>query len=518
MVTEAPYKVLLVNAPVLGVLEPWYDSPDFGRPSLAYIAAYLREHDNFSIQIIDAKLEKLGFNEVLERALLYKPQIIGFTAFTNEIKPCAYQAALIKEKLPEAIMVVGGPHLTALPADTLREFPSFDIGVVGDGEVTFLELCRSLRQNSPIDQIAGLVYRHSVLGIKQTPFRTRIADQDSLPYPAWDLFPKANTYFVQASRGCPYQCVFCMNHNGRIARTRSVQQVVNEIRWILDTYQPEWIRFGDELWSVDIDRSCELLEALLAIGFGDRVKWDMTTHVNFVNDRLFELLKKNKVTTVEMGVETGDDQALKQMGKATNRSMILNAFEMAKKHGVPTGALLLLGQPNESIQSIRHTIDLAVEINADLPLLGIMVPFPGTEVAKMAAAGEGGYRLLSTNWDDYNKHPGNALEFTSISRTRLELLQMWGYVNIFLRNGRLVDMLRFLWTYRGAAWATLRKVMTPGRGVTDIRTIPADYDQKINAGAEVSAIRLIESRGEWNTVQVNEAKKYKLSQRKVLDS
>jgi hypothetical protein len=95
---------------------------------------------------------------------------------------------------------------------------------------------------------------------------------------------------------------------------------------------------------------------------------------------------------------------------------------------------------------------------------------------------------------------------------------MWGYVNIFLRNGRLVDMLRFLWTYRGAAWATLRKVMTPGRGVTDIRTIPADYDQKINAGAEVSAIRLIESRGEWNTVQVNEAKKYKLSQRKVLDS
>lgn len=512
------YKVLLVNAPVLGVLDPWYDSPDFGRPSLAYIAAYLRKHDNFEIQIIDAKLEKLSFQEVLDRTLAYAPQVVGFTAFTNEIKPCAYQAALIKEKLPEVITVVGGPHLTALPSDTLQEFPSFDIGVVGDGELTFLELCRTLRQGGDLRCTEGLVFRDADGQIIQTPFRTRIADQDSIPFPAWDLFPKAGTYFVQASRGCPFKCVFCMNHNGRVARTRSVQQVVAEIEWILDTYKPNWIRFGDELWSIDLERSYELLEALSKIRFGERVKWDMTTHVNYVSEKLFALLKQNNVSMVEMGVETGDDQALKSMGKATNRTMILNAFRMAKKHGVPTGALLLLGQPNETMQSIWNTIDLAVEINADLPLLGIMVPFPGTEVSKMAASGEGGYRLLSTNWDDYNKHPGNALEFTSISRAKLERMQLRGYLHIFLRNGRIRDMLRFVWDYRGAAWATLRKAIIPGSRIVSMRTIPADYEQKINTAKSVPVSRLVESRSEWNAIQISEAKKYKLKGRTMLDS
>ena len=90
------YKVLLINPPVLAVLEPWYDTPSFGRVGLAYVAAYLRQSRGFDVRILDAKFERLDFQQVLEQVIQWQPDLVGFTAFTNEIKPAAYQAGLIK--------------------------------------------------------------------------------------------------------------------------------------------------------------------------------------------------------------------------------------------------------------------------------------------------------------------------------------------------------------------------------------------------------------------------------------
>jgi anaerobic magnesium-protoporphyrin IX monomethyl ester cyclase len=83
--------------------------------ALAYLAGYLRKHSGFSIEIIDAKLERLYFGQVLGRIKAFNPDLIGFTAFTNEIKPAAHQAALVKKYLPNVVTVIGGVHLTALP-------------------------------------------------------------------------------------------------------------------------------------------------------------------------------------------------------------------------------------------------------------------------------------------------------------------------------------------------------------------------------------------------------------------
>eukprot|EP01038_Epipyxis_sp_PR26KG_P003809 gene3809-5451_t len=151
------FRVCLVNPPVISVLEPWYDTPAFGRTALAYLAGYLRQYEGFSIHIIDAKFERLTFEQVRARLKELNPQLVGFTAFTNEIKPAAYQAALLKMDLPDVVTVVGGPHVTALPKETLGEFTSFDLGVVGEGEVTFYELCDALRKGTSLQAVAGLV-------------------------------------------------------------------------------------------------------------------------------------------------------------------------------------------------------------------------------------------------------------------------------------------------------------------------------------------------------------------------
>jgi len=493
-------KVCLINPPVLAVLEPWYDTPDFGRTGLAYLAGFLRQFPGYELQIIDAKFERLDFRQVAERVRQWKPDLIGLTAFTNEIKPAAYQAALIKQDLPEVVAVIGGVHVTSLPQGTLEEFPAFDIGVVGEGEHTLYELCEAIRHGSSLSEVKGLVFRNGSQ-LQMTPARERIADQDSIPFPAWDLLPPAKTYFVQSIRGCPYNCLFCMNPNGKIARKRSVANVIGELNWLVRDFAPERISFGDELFSVDMQRTHQLLDAMIIDGIGNQVKWDVQTHVNYVDEALFQKFKAANVDRVELGVETGDEAALRKMGKGTRLDQIIAACEAGRKVGVNIGTFLLFGQPNETVESIHKTIDIAVKINPVLPMFGLMTPYPGTEVARMAAEGEGGYKLLTTDWDEYNKQIGGAMEFANLSRRQIEWLQVKAYLMVYLKNHRYRDLAAFLWEYRKGAWEVFKKILLRKSNLHEMIQKPLDYEQLINSPYPVPVSLLADAREAWQTIQ-----------------
>jgi radical SAM superfamily enzyme YgiQ (UPF0313 family) len=451
-------RVVLVNPPPFQVLEPDYDTPRFGRVGLAYLAGYLRQFDGFHVQIIDAKLERLSFDETVRRVTAAKPDVLGLGAFTCEIKPAAYVAQQVKALHPDVTTVIGGVHVTAIPDHTLREFPQFDIGVRGEGEVTFHELCDALRHRRDLTDIPGLVLRNGD-GVLMSPPRDRIADQDTIPFPAWDLLPRADEYILMTQRGCPFNCLFCMNPNGRTARPRTVENFMQELQMILDRYRPTNIRFGDELFSVNMDRCHELLDAMIAAGVQKRMEWTAQTHVHFVDYPLLAKMKQAGSFRIGMGIETGDTEVLKRTGKGSTPEMILKAGAAAKQAKLPIETYFILGHPNETIESMKRTIDLAVRLNPETPIFGVMVPFPGTEIGRLAAAGEGGYRLRSTNWDDYDKQIGGALEFASLSRNQLERLQLQAYTKVFLLNRRYVDFIKFCWRYRKAGMSLVTKIL-----------------------------------------------------------
>lgn len=505
------YKVCLINPPVLAVLEPWYDTPSFGRTSLAYLAGYLRQYEGYEIHIIDAKFERLSFEAVRQRVNKIKPDLVGFTAFTNEIKPAAYQAALLKKDFPSLLTVVGGPHITALPKETLGEFASFDIGVVGEGEITLHELCDALKNDKQLREIPGIVYREQQT-ILQTPPRERILDQDSIPFPAWDMLPPAETYFVQSIRGCPYNCLFCMNPGGRVARKRSVENVMEELWYIIDQFKPKRISFGDELFSVDMERTRKLLDAMAENKIGESVSWDVQTHVNYVDEDLFIRFKKANVSRVEVGIETGDEAVLKKMGKGTSMESIIEACDTARKVGVKIGTFFLLGQPNENAESLKKTLELAVKVNPDLPMFGLMTPYPGTEVAKMAAKGVGGYKLLSTDWDEYNKQIGGAMEFAGMTRQQIEWFQVKAYLKVYLYNRRYYDLIQFLFEYRKAAWEVLKKIVTRRKALSHSITKPTDYDELVYPKNPINFEAFISSRDDWKEIQKNEMKRSRQSE------
>ncbi len=502
-------KICLINPPIIGIMEPWYDTPDFGRTGLAYLAGYLRQHSDIEVLIIDAKFERLNFAQTVQRIRQFNPQMVGLTAYTNEIKPAAYLAAQVKKELPDCITVIGGVHITAIPKETLMEFSSFDIGVIGEGEETLLELCNAIKQQSDLQQIRGIIYRAGNTFIQTLP-RPRIIDQDSIPLPAWDLLPKAKTYYVQSERGCPFSCIFCMNPNGKVARKRSVQNVIDELLWIIEAFHPERISFGDELFSIDVPRTRSLLLAMIEHKIGEQVKWDVQTHVYYVDDELFALFKKANVDRVELGIETGDEDALRKMGKGTNLDKIHKAIKAGKKAGVNIGTFFLFGQPNETITSLNNTVKLAVKLNPFLPMFGLMTPYPGTEVAKLAAKEEGGYKLLSTNWDEYNKQIGGAMAFASLSRRQIEWFQVKAYLKVYLFNYRFYDLIKFVWEYRKAAIEVMKKIIFRRDSISaHFQLKPDDYETLIYSGYTPKKSILIQAREEWNEYQISEAKRIK---------
>jgi radical SAM superfamily enzyme YgiQ (UPF0313 family) len=276
---------------------------------------------------------------------------------------------------------------------------------------------------------------------------------------------------------------------------------MGELIWVVETYKPERISFGDELFSVDMQRTHELLDAMIKHGIGKRVKWDVQTHVHYVDEPLFKKFKAANVDRVELGVETGDENALRKMGKGTRLDTILAACEAGRRAGVPIGTFLLFGQPNEDLNSLQKTIDIAVKINPAIPMFGIMTPYPGTEVARMAANGEGGYRLLTTDWDEYNKQIGGAMEFALLSRAQIEWMQVKAYLSVYLKNHRYVDLLRFLWSYRVGAWEVLKKMVLRRKHLKDSIKKPADYDELLSKGQQSKPQQLITSRAQWQQVQ-----------------
>tara|TARA_Y100000310_G_scaffold268162_1_gene280626 strand:- start:318 stop:767 length:450 start_codon:yes stop_codon:yes gene_type:complete len=126
---------------------------------------------------------------------------------------------------------------------------------------------------------------------------------------------------------------------------------------------------------------------------------------------------------------------------------------MTKAAGIKVGANFILGHPYDTAETMNTTLEYATSLNADLNAIGLMVPYPGTEVAEYVKRGEGGYRVLSNDWRDFNKQLGNAIEMDTVSRKQMEILQLKGYTQIYLKNKRYAEFAKFCFRYRRAGIA-----------------------------------------------------------------
>ena len=235
-----------------------------GHLGLGYLAAYLLRQGH-SVRVLDAKNDFVT-DEVLSHHIIeFQPQLFGVTAMTHEVHAAASACAIVKRVSPETWTVIGGPHTSALPERTLEEFSSVDIAVVGEGEITMAELAEAKAQRalaSELDNILGVAFRDRDR-IVHSGVRPWMEDLDSLPFPAWELFPKV-FWPVMCGRGCPFGCVFCQRVLGRRMRLRSVDSVLSEFDALERQLGQRSVWFQDETFGVDKHWADEFLDKLSA--------------------------------------------------------------------------------------------------------------------------------------------------------------------------------------------------------------------------------------------------------------
>ncbi|MFN7973617.1 MAG: radical SAM protein [Acidobacteriota bacterium] len=455
------FRVAIINPPVDVVSEPSYDEPDYPHIGLASLGAYLLSKGMKPV-LIDAKLERLKSDATLARIRELRPDLVGFTGFTHEVERSAALAARIRKVLPGITIALGGVHATATEEGTLRDFPEFDISFMGEGEETLWETCGRIRAGEPLDRQRGLCSRSGGAVVKG-PENERITDLDDLPVPAYELMPLANVrrFPIMTARGCPYGCNFCMRPYGKSVNAYSPEHVIRELKRLRDAYGASIVNFYDETFLVDRKRSDRILDLAAAEDVARTISWTATTHAATVDRPVMAAMKRAGCVKVSIGAESGDPDLMKATGKGTSMDQVRQAFRIAREAGLKVEGFFILGHPGETRATIEKTIRFATELNPDDVAFGIMVPYPGTGVAEIAARGEGGYKLLSTSWSDYNKQVGKALEIAGLPRHVLERYQLTAYLSVFLKNRRFLDLARFSWERRREGMTFLRNFLRP---------------------------------------------------------
>ena len=192
-------------------------------------------------------------------------------------------------------------------------------------------------------------------------------------------------------------------------------------------------------------------------GLHKRVRWLGLTRANLVNEEIISLAKKSGCFHIEMGVESGNPEILKNIKKGITVEQVRKAVEIIKKQDIYLVTYYILGHPGETRETIEDTIDLAAELNTDHIAVGLMVPYPGTKIYDHALKGEMGYKLLTEDWSQYDKYGARSLELENLTYDEMASLQKKMYLNLYIRNYRIRDLVRFVWERRAAVKYFLKK-------------------------------------------------------------
>jgi len=376
-------KILFINTIKLErFLETRYPSL-----SLAYLVSVLRNNfDNLQFKIIDSNVEK--------ELDSFKPDVVGISSVSQNFNLAIEYARLVKKR--DIKVLVGGVHISLLPRSLSKDM---DIGVIGEGEKTIVELFKNNFEN--LDKISGIIYWKDNK-IKITRPRELIKDLDIIPYPARDLLEIEDHTLMFTSRGCPYKCIFCSSSRfWKTVRYHSAEYVVNEIKLLIDKYNVKYIDFADDLFISNKKRLKQIADLIkqekIDIVFG------CDARANMIDDEIMKLLKSINVQKIVLGLESGNDRILTYLKGIGGRSTVTvkqnyNAVKIANKYGILVNAGFVIGSPDETKEEILDTLRLVKTSGLNHFEPYILTPLPGTLIWELAKK----RGLVSDNMD-WNK-------------------------------------------------------------------------------------------------------------------
>jgi len=387
---------------------------------LPYLAAVL-EKDEHEIEVIDCEALEIDHEKLGLKLASIKPNVVGITSTTPTIQSALQSARVAKEACPNVVVVLGGPHATFMDEQILNDEAAVDIIVRGEGEQTISELMHHVLDFGSLHEVAGITFRKDGQIIR-TPNRPLIQDLDELPYPAYKYFPLRKYQIagrlilpVITSRGCPFQCSFCVSTQmfGKKFRMRRVKNVVDEIEWLRDTYGADAFTFYDDAFTLDIERAIEICDEIKRRKIG--IPWSCQTRVDHVSKRILAKMREANCEIVYFGVESGSQEILDAVGKETSIQQNEKAIKWAKDAGLVVIISLVIGYPGETVDTLEQTLDLVRRLKPDDAYLCVATPYPGTDFYRFIE--ENGWEL-SPDWNLYDTTTP-VFETPSISKDKI---------------------------------------------------------------------------------------------------
>lgn len=335
-------------------------------------------------RVVDAPVQQLDLDACLDIADHY--DVVVMYTSTPTLSLDVATARAIKARKSSIITVLTGPHVSVLPEETLLAAgDAVDIVCRGEFDYSIKELCEGRDWSS----ITGISFI-SGADLIQTADRPPVTDLDALPFVSTiyrrDLpisryiIPHFKNPYVSiySSRGCPSQCIYCLwpqTFSGRIMRTRSPENVFQEVKWIIQNI-PEMkeISFDDDTFTANRQHALDIAKLIKPLG----VSWTINARANCDYETL-KALRDSGLRHVVVGYETGSDRILKNIKKGVTREQAIRFTKDCKNLGLSIHGAFIMGLPGESRETIKETIEFAKRLDLDSIQASLASPYPGTE-------------------------------------------------------------------------------------------------------------------------------------------
>ena len=436
---------------------------------MAYVAGALQE-SGFKVQFIDAVGESLDTRHLADHdCYLYglshaqtvakicnDTEIIGVGfGFSFEWPTCRDLVASIRERFPNALLIGGGEHVTAVPEQTMKE-SALDIGVLGEGEETILEIATAYQRDElDLNKILGVCYSNNDLEVVVNDRRPRKRDLDDIVWPAWDLIPIENylergygfgvnrgrSMPIMASRGCPYQCTFCSNPAMWTTRwiPRDADLLLDEIQYYQEKYGAENFDFYDltaivkKTWIIEF---CKKIEARGLI-----FTWQLPsgTRTEAIDGEVAKLLFKSGCRNMSYSPESGSLGVLKRIKKKIKPSAVINSISAAYQNGMNIKCNIIFGFPGENfkeiLESYRFIVKMAFAGAFDISIWAFS-PYPGSELFVEIAESKN-LKLDDNYYNSLRSYADNMSTVSyseNFSNKNLKFLRTFGVVLFYLSS------------------------------------------------------------------------------------
>lgn len=402
---------------------------------IGYASALLKSELEVDTKAIDACALDFDHHDFTKYVESYNPDILIVEVPTVSFPLVMRVLKSIKELDIECKIAVAGPHITALTSECMEEYPFIDYALLGEYELTLKELVSHLSKGLDIKYVKGLAYRREgKVFINER--RELLTNLDSLPFPdREDLdithyhdFEIAGSPSIQmwSSRGCPFNCSFCLERQVIYARSsyrkRSSSKIVDEMEFVKEKYRAKQVYFDDETMTIDKEHIKAIVKEILNRKLD--IPWACMADITIDKETL-ELMAKSGLVGIKFGVETVSEDTLRKIGKNfVKAERALEVVKWCKEFGIWTHATYMIGLPYERKEDILLTLEFAKKLDTDSIQVSIATPFPGTPFFKLVD--EMGW-LVTKDWTMYDGANYAVVSYPHLTADEIEKLCSFFY-------------------------------------------------------------------------------------------